>query len=131
MTEGRTWALRLPYGRPPLSLNRSLHPKAAHRLKKRIKSDTHWIAKAQRIPRLEFAEVLLVWHKMNNCTADADNIAATLKPALDGLVAAGVFVDDDGRTVCTGQRITYPGKGKRRPYDVLELRIRELTEMPD
>jgi len=121
--------LLLPYRTPPLSLNRHLHHMAEHRLKERVKADAHLVARAARLPRFKAVTAELVWFKGDNRRADSDNMSPTLKPIMDGLVAAGCLPDDNARHVLsTATRIVL----KRDDPDLrlgprLELHIRDMS----
>ena len=90
--------LTLPYTKPPLSLNdRGQTPGARARdsaTAAQIKSDVARLARAARIGRHEAIHVRLNYRPKDRRRRDADNLVATLKPCLDGLVAAGVIPDD-------------------------------------
>lgn len=104
---GYVWELILPYGKPPLSGNsRWGHWSQEREVQAGVKKAVWALARHQRIPQLTTATVELVWLPGTNRRYDADNIAPTLKPAIDGLVAAGVLPDDDSnRVLRTGQRV--------------------------
>lgn len=106
------WAIKMPFDRPPLSLNdrfasyhqeRSLQQSVAHD----VCAVTRQAIKAGTFPaELHRVAVELVYYPSNNGRRDADNIAATLKPVLDGLVDAKVIPDDKAEhVVLTSQRI--------------------------
>lgn len=101
------WELELPFRKPPLSLNaRYGHWSQPRKLEEEVRKAAWALAKRQRIPALEVITAELVWFPGTNRRYDADNIAPTLKAAIDGLVAAGVLPDDDSnRVLSTGQRI--------------------------
>jgi crossover junction endodeoxyribonuclease RusA len=83
----------------PLSLNDRLgwHQKA--RQTRAIRSQTAWNARALRIPRQEFVTVRLEYVPRDKRRRDTDNLWATAKPAIDGLVDAGVIPDDTSEYV--------------------------------
>ena len=93
-----SWVLALPYDRPPLSLNdRGQTPgarAARSAVAARIKADTAHIARAARIGEQTAIHVRLHYQPKNRIRRDADNLVATLKPAIDGLVVAGIVPDD-------------------------------------
>src|SRR5688572_3394619 len=106
------WVIKMPFLRPPLSLNdrfasyhqeRSLQKNIAHDVSivaRRAIKDGALAADLQRIA------VELIYYPSNNGRRDADNIAATLKPILDGHVDAKVIPDDKAEHVVrTSQRI--------------------------
>lgn len=106
----RTWTLKLPWDRPPLSSNDRHANGIVERRKQTAASDAvTYLARSElRIGLQPFERVTveLVYYPGDNRTRDPDNIAATLKPVLDGLVDAGVIPDDKARHVVrTSQRI--------------------------
>lgn len=126
-----TWTVRLPYRRPPLTLNQRLHHMAEHRIKGELKLATMLVAQSLRIPPLRAITAELVWFKGDNRVADPDNIAPTLKPILDGLKERGVVPDDNANHVFrTSNRIVLrrddptPSAGAR-----LEVRIRDMSAL--
>lgn len=97
------WRLRLPYERPPLSLNQRLHWAAKARLTKQVRERVAWLCLAEHLPRgLDRIEVLLVVHPKDRRRRDGDNYVATLKPCLDGLVDHGLVPDDNSDHVRFG-----------------------------
>lgn len=89
------WDIRLPYKRPPLSLNdRDGHWAVTAKKRKEVRSTSALLARQASIPRLDTARVRLVWLVSDRRRRDRENITATLKPAIDGLVDAGVVEDD-------------------------------------
>jgi crossover junction endodeoxyribonuclease RusA len=95
----RTYLVPLPWLAPPLSLNDHEHWRERHRKGAAAKTDAHWAIKAARLPKMPAAAVVLHWRVPNWGRRDLDNMAASLKPAIDALVAAGVVPDDDWRHV--------------------------------
>lgn len=93
------WTLNLPYDKPPLSLNDRGQTPGARRAKSAkaamIRGDVHTLAKAAGIPALDAIHVRLHYRPATAHRRDADNLVATLKPAIDGLRDAGVIPDDD------------------------------------
>lgn len=117
----RSWPVLLPYRRPPLSLNQKLHHMAEYRLKQRLKADTQLVVRAARVPSMKAVTAELVWFKGDNRRADADNIAPTLKPVLDGMVAAGVIPEDNANHVLrTSTRIVL---ARDDPHPALGARV--------
>jgi crossover junction endodeoxyribonuclease RusA len=105
------WAIKMPFSRPPLSLN-DRH--SSYFTERRAQQEVaHMVSAVARQaiksgllePRPRIA-VELLYYPGNNGRRDADNIAATLKPILDGLVDAKVIPDDKAdHVVLTSQRI--------------------------
>jgi len=126
-----TWVLPLPYRRPPLSLNQKMHYMVEHKIKGELKQAAIVIAKQQRIPRLRACTAELVWFKGDNRRADSDNTSPTLKPLMDGLVAAGILPDDDSAHVFrTSTRIVLK-RDDPRPFQGprLQLHIRDMSAL--
>jgi len=120
---GRAWTLALPYDKPPLSLNQRLHWAPKANLTKRLRTDVAVLARAHKIPALDRALVELHFAPRDQRRYDSDNIMASLKPAVDGLVDAGVLTDDDHHRVRTMTVIDQPTRTQRGR---LRLVIREL-----
>ena len=94
----KIYPLTLPYERPPLSLNdRGQTPGARAKrsaVAALIKRDVAALAKAAQIGPQERIHVRLNYQPKDRRRRDADNLVATLKPCIDGLVAAGIVPDD-------------------------------------
>jgi crossover junction endodeoxyribonuclease RusA len=89
----------LPYTKPPLSLNQRLHWAVKAKLVKEVRTATAQLAKQAQIPPLEAVEITLIYTPKTARKRDTDNLFATLKPAVDGLVDAGVIADDNTEIV--------------------------------
>lgn len=121
----------LTYRRPPLTLNDRMNHFARNRISQQVKNDAWLLARHLKIPKLQAVILELVWHKGDNRRADADNIAATLKPLQDGLVKAGVLPDDSADRVLSARMSVilkrddpYPERGPR-----MELRITDCSAL--
>lgn len=94
----RIYPITLPYPKPPLSLNdRGQTPgarAARSAVAATIKHDVKALAKSAGIGPQEHIHVRLHYRPPNRIRRDADNLVATLKPCLDGLVAAEIIPDD-------------------------------------
>ena len=89
----RTWTIRLPYTKPPLSLNQRLHWRVKSKLTKDVRQyvlQSAWYA----VPACSAVAVELHYVPRDARRRDRDNLVATLKPCMDGLVEAGVIPDD-------------------------------------
>jgi len=112
------WRLDLPYAKPPLSLNDSPTTSLGARHGRRelinqVREDAGWLAKAAGIPPLGRFSATLHWRPARNGRRDSLNLAATLKPLVDGLVDAGVCSDDDtAHYVGTEPKIHPSSKGQ-------------------
>ena len=96
----------LPWHRPPLTMNSRASKIEEWRLANIIKDGVTLVLK-NTIPRGIYPITAeLVWYPGNNKVADSDNIATTLKHAIDALVRKGVLPDDSPRYVVrTSQRV--------------------------
>lgn len=90
----RSWTLRLPFVKPPLSLNSRMHPMAKAKITKRIRLAAAVLARHEHIPALPAIHVTLTYTPRDKRGRDRDNLVATLKPLIDGLVDAGIVPDD-------------------------------------
>lgn len=97
--EHRHFELVLPWQRPPLNHNQRLHRMAEARIKAEVREATAWLARSAGIPPCERITVQLHYAPGRRGTHDPMNITATSKPAIDGLVDAGVVPDDDSTHV--------------------------------
>jgi len=85
--------LKFDYPRPPITANKSYHWREKARLTKDIRQATALLA--HRIPPLGKCRVSLVWVVTDGRRRDGgENVTPTLKPMIDGLVDAGVVLDD-------------------------------------
>lgn len=94
----RVWRVTTTLTRP-LSLNDRQHWAAKARRSRRVRDAVALHARSLRIPELEHVHVRLVYEPATNRRRDPDNLWATAKPAVDGLVDAGVVPDDTAQFV--------------------------------
>lgn len=91
-----TWTIPLdPFTKPPLTLNEKLHWARANARKNDLIENVFWRAKQQKIPTVDKIAVTLHWLPRVERRRDGDNPFPTIKACVDGLVKAGVVVDDD------------------------------------
>jgi crossover junction endodeoxyribonuclease RusA len=88
------YRLALPYDRPPLTANQRHHWRPRARLVAAVRSTTATLARSANVPALGRCSVRLVWTVTDRRRRDVDNLVPTLKACADGLVDAGVVVDD-------------------------------------
>lgn len=87
--------LDFTYRRPPLTANKKPHWRERARLTRQTRTDAIFLARAARIPDLGRIHVSLIWYVADRRRRDGgENVAPTLKPMIDGLVDAGVVIDD-------------------------------------
>lgn len=89
-----TWQLTLPWSKPPLSLNDRMDWRTKSVWTKTLRHTAWALAKQAKIPPLGSCQVTLLYTPRDRRRRDEDNIFATLKPLADGLVDAGIVVDD-------------------------------------
>lgn len=79
-----------------VTLNQRLHHQVKAKRVKPWRSTTALVLKSFKIPPFtERAEIVAAWHGTTNARRDPSNALATLKPIIDGMVDAGVLIDDD------------------------------------
>jgi hypothetical protein len=99
---GLPYIVALPPGLPLLNANRSRrqHWAPVRATARDIRTAAFAIARAQHIPRIERARIVYVIHPApQDRRRDPANWAESAKAAVDGLVDAGVFEDDDSTRV--------------------------------
>ena len=109
----RRWVIAIPPGTPLLNLNdeRSMHRMKRYRIVEGIKEAAGWVAKAQRIPRLEHVEAHGLLHVPDKRKRDPGNWMPTQKAAIDAIVRVGVLADDHaGILADLGIRLGEPGR---------------------
>lgn len=99
MTGARGWRLSTGLDRP-LSLNDRMAWPVKARATREVRQAVAAHARALRVPRLEYVHVQLEYVPRDARRRDPDNLWATAKPAIDGLVDAGVVPDDTAVYVC-------------------------------
>lgn len=113
--ERTTLTVALPPGLDLLNANRTrhMHWSVERRIARDIRTAAMVIARNQRIPRLDRAHVVYVVHPTPQTRKrDPGNWAPSAKAAVDGLVDAGVFPDDNSDHVLgPDPRLGEPVKG--------------------
>lgn len=94
-----THVIALPFTTPPLSLNDRGHWATKARMVRDVRDTVHTLAQVTKIPAYGRILVELHYVPRDNRRRDADNLVATLKPCIDGLVDAGVVLDDSPQYV--------------------------------
>ena len=89
-----SYLLPLPYDRPPLTANQRHDWRRRARLTAGVRRTTATLARSVGVPALGRCSVRLVWTVTDRRRRDADNLVPTLKACADGLVDAGIVVDD-------------------------------------
>lgn len=121
LTEDK-WQLALPWTKPPLSLNDRMHWRPKSIWTKTLRQTAWALAKQAKIPPLGSCSVELLYVPRDRQRRDEDNLTATLKPLADGLVDAGVVVDDTPDLMGKRCRIGGPDPSDPRLLLVIERR---------
>lgn len=116
------------YSRPPLSENDRMKWQQRHRIVKRLRTAAGFYARAAGLAGLGYCRVTLTWHVATRHHRDADNVTPTLKAICDGLVDAGVVVDDIPRYMDKLMPVIAYEKGCKPR---LELLVEQLPSSPD
>jgi Holliday junction resolvase RusA-like endonuclease len=103
-----TYVVALPAGLPLLNANGRVHWRTRARITKTLREAACVVAKQQRIPRLSRVEMTLVLHPHDKRPRDAHNWFPSFKAAIDGIVDAGVLVDDNTRFLAETRTVLGP-----------------------
>ena len=123
-----TWTLDLP-DQPYITPNSRPHWSRRAQCARAWRDSTMLLAKAAKVPSLDRAEIELVMHPRTRHRRDPDSLALVGKWCIDGLVDAGVLVDDDAtRVVRVSYRIVPVGSSPREAGHRWLLRVRDATE---
>lgn len=90
-TEYVVW---LPWTRPPLTMNQRQHWQAKRRLTRAIRDHVSTHLQAAMFQPAAHIRVQLHYVPKDRRHRDADNLVATSKPCVDGIVDAGLVPDD-------------------------------------
>jgi Holliday junction resolvase RusA-like endonuclease len=84
-----------------LNPNKRLHHMALYKAKHLAKQEAYLRVLEQGRPRspMPQAHITITWVAKDKRRRDIDNLFASMKPYIDGLVLAGVIVDDSARHV--------------------------------
>ena len=126
LTVTRQWTIELPPGTQLLSANGREHWRHRAEVTAALRQAAGWLAYAQKIPRLDRAHVLAVYHPPDRRRRDPANLYPSVKACVDGLTDAGAWADDDAAHVAgPDMRL-----GDVWPGGRLVLTITELQEEP-
>lgn len=133
LSAGQGWTIELPAGLALLSLNDRDHWATRNRTYQSLKKAAWAMTLNARMPRLERVTVTLVYDPPDRRHRDADNLAATLKAVVDGIVASGRIgpgvparpgLGDDSRYV---PAVSMEISGETFPRGRLRIIVREVT----
>ena len=84
-----------------LNPNKRLHHMQLYRAKRQAKDEAMALVLEQGRPGTpyEAAHITITWVAKDKRRRDPDNLFASMKPYIDGLVESGLLVDDDARHV--------------------------------
>tara|TARA_R100001086_G_scaffold23425_3_gene11124 strand:+ start:773 stop:1126 length:354 start_codon:yes stop_codon:yes gene_type:complete len=96
--------MRLELGHLPardLSPNKRLHYMALYQAKREAKDEAMALVLQQGRPKTPYgkAHVTITWIAKDKRRRDTDNLFASMKPYIDGLVDSGLLTDDDAMHV--------------------------------
>ena len=123
----RTFTLELPAGMKMLSLNGREHWAERHRKTQALKQAAWALALSQKIPRLGRVSVVAEYQPGDLRRRDADNPVASVKAAIDGIVAAGCLPSDESPRYVTEVTCRI---GTLYPKGRLVLYLTEIAEPP-
>lgn len=107
---------------PPLNHNQRLGWRQEAKLKRLVRLHAKNQATKARIGRCKFLTVQLHYAPGDNrARRDPANLTATSKPAIDGLVDAGLVPDDNPTFVLEVMPVIHPGPGTRRLWLTVEV----------
>lgn len=121
-----TARIDLSFTRPPLSMNQRMHWAQKAQITRDIRQEVAMKARPLRDHfKGEPIEVSLHWLPRDNRRRDEDNYVATLKPACDGLVDAGLVDDDTPALMGKLMPIIHPHEKGQKPACWLQIRLKE------
>jgi len=101
--EGVTYTVALPAGMKLLNSNDTFpHWRPRADLIKSIVDAAIVMTRNAKVPKLERVVISAVYHPHDRRKRDAHNWSPSVKAAIDGIVRAGVLVDDDSEHVTDG-----------------------------
>lgn len=130
ITRPQPWRLELPPGTLLINANQNMHWRDKAKLVKTIRQTAWTIARRDKLPQLERAHVIYVFHPDTTGTRrrDSGNWSPSAKAAIDGMVDAGVLPDDNHERLLGPD----PRIGPPVPRSQLVLWITDLDQMhPD
>jgi crossover junction endodeoxyribonuclease RusA len=123
----REWVLDLTISKP-LSMNDRAHWRVKAKQTKQVRVDA-WTAAKDAVPALTRFTVELHYVPRDKRRRDPENLIATLKPFVDGLIDAGVAPDDCPPYYTTTMPVVDPPNGKGgRLYAIVRELLPEADE---
>lgn len=109
----REWTIRLPWTRPPLSLNDRAHWTAKARATSAVRRTTADLLRVARIPALPACTIELHYAPRDARRRDIENFVATLKACADALMDAEIVPDDTPQYVSKPMPVLHEPTGRR------------------
>jgi crossover junction endodeoxyribonuclease RusA len=110
---GARFDLPLIDNKPPLNQNQRLHWAEKNRRAQLVRNTVAWKAKQLKLGQHQHLAAQLHYQPGDNRRRDAPNLTATSKPAIDGLVDAGIVPDDNDQHVTEHMPLIHRGPGER------------------
>lgn len=109
--------IKLPYVKPPLSLNQRMHRHEKARVTANVREAAFFLAKSHNLPlNVAHASIRLHYAPLRNGRREGINIVLTQKALVDGLVDYGLVPDDTPQYVTDLMPFIHPqsttGKGQ-------------------
>ena len=118
MTEA---VITIPYLLPrDLSPNARVHWARKASATRQLKQDAFFLAKEARLPRFTTAIIHFTFVVPDSRARDPDNYLIMMKPAVDGLVAAGIFPNDSYKSLKYAPVVFRPTR-KQKPCVIVEI----------
>ncbi|QNO01103.1 resolvase [Mycobacterium phage CELFI] len=116
-----------PFKRPPMTANdqRRAHWAVVRKAKQEVGDTVYWLAQRAGIKDLGPSVVSFLWYTPTRRATDSDSLGPFVKGALDGLVRAGVWPDDNSKYV-KQTRMAVTDSDTKNPR--IEIRIWEVGE---
>ncbi|MCG3757382.1 hypothetical protein [Amycolatopsis sp. Poz14] len=111
--------LPLHAGKPPLTMNQRLNRYEKARRTRTLREAASWQAAKLKLGTLDHVSVQLHYAPGDNRGRDSDNLVATQKPAVDGLVDAKLIPTDTPEHLTWWAPAIHPGPGKPRLWLVV------------
>lgn len=107
----RRWVIPLSFTKPPLTANQRFgHWAQRAKLVKQVRHEACMRARSHKFPAMGKCAVSLHYRPRDSRRRDADNLVPTLKALCDGLVDAGLVVDDTPEFMTKAMPVIHPAK---------------------
>lgn len=120
--DAEVYEIEFSFPRPPLSANRRGHWSKWAPTIAAVREEAAWLVRKAKIPAAHHATVQLHYAPGHRRKLDAPNLTGTSKPAIDGIVDAGVVQDDsDGYVTELMPKIHRPPEPGPRCWMTIEV----------